>query len=134
MRLVSGLMVLLAAMSLVGLVGCQQSSTTESGAKKLTLTKPSDVTIKPGETAKVSVSIKRTNFRDPVMVLFEGLPAGVTVEDKDQKIAAEATSAQFTLKAAADAKPEAGKEVKVVVESGSLKETEPFKVTIKGKG
>jgi len=131
MKQFTGVVVLLALV--LGFMGCQQSATTEANNKKLTLEKPSDVTLKPGDTSQETVSIKRSGFRDPVTVTFENLPAGVTVQDMDQKIAAEASSAKFTLKAASDAKPTANQEARVIVKSGELKASEPFKVTIKDK-
>jgi hypothetical protein len=123
---------LIPALFLLVLVGCQQTTNTENG-KKLTVTKPSDVTLKRGDTATVTVSIDRGGFRDAVDVKFEDLPKGVTVQDKDHKIATGDSSAKFTLKAADDA--ELGeKTVKVIVTgSGGIKTDSAFKVTVKDK-
>jgi ABC-type Zn uptake system ZnuABC Zn-binding protein ZnuA len=123
---------LIPALFLLVLVGCQQTTNTEDG-KKLSVTKPSDVTIKRGDTATVNVSISRGGFRDAVNVKFEDLPKGVKVQDADTKIASGETSAKFTLKAADDA--ELGeKTVKVVVTgTGGIKADEAFKATVKDK-
>src|SRR2546423_1708001 len=88
-----------ALVAMFALVGCEKTTVEGPAGKKLTLTKPSDQTLKRGETNAVKVSISRSNFRDPVQVKFEGLPNGVTVQDMDKKINAEESSANFTLRA-----------------------------------
>jgi hypothetical protein len=131
-KLVSGFVV---ACMLVGAVGCEKTTVEGTGGKKLTLTKPSDETIKQGDTASVKVHISREKFRDAVSVRFEDLPAGVEVQDKDGKIGTEDSSATFTLKAAGDAKLVENHQAKVTVTGpDGIKATEPFKITVKSKG
>jgi hypothetical protein len=64
---------------------------------------PAAVKIKPGEKAKVKVTIERRHFTGPVAVAVQGLPAKVSAADVT--IPAEATSADVELTAAADAPP-----------------------------
>lgn len=96
-----------AALSLlVGVVtGCEKTTAGAADGRQLSVMKPSNVTLKRGESGEVIVNIERKNFRDPVMVSFSQLPTGVEVNDKDKQIPAEATSASFTLKAGAQVVP-----------------------------
>jgi hypothetical protein len=65
---------------------------------------PTPATVQQGATSTpVTVTITRTNLTGAVSVAVEGLPAGVTAAPATQEIAANATSATFTLTAAASA-------------------------------
>ncbi len=122
---------LVPAFLVVAVVGCQQTSDTGPGGKKLTLTKPADQTIRQGETNQVRVAINRDNFRDAVNVRFENLPEGVKLMDNDTKIAASDNSANFTLKAEENA-PVGEHLAKVTVEGpNGMKVTDTFKITVK---
>jgi len=122
------------AAALLILVGCQQATVEGPDHMKLTVKKPFDVTIKRGDTNQVTVSIDRTNFRDAVSVSFDNLPKGVTVQDRDSKIATGDNSGKFTLKADDNAELVTNHEAKVTVTGPSgIKVTEPFKVTVKDK-
>jgi len=118
---------------LLFLSGCGGSSTDSSGNEKLKLDKPSDVTVKRGESAQVKVSIKRNNFGGDVNVSFADLPKGVTIEPTTAKITGGETSTTFTLKAGNDA--ELGDHNVKVTATGpdNLKPSETFKVTVKDK-
>jgi hypothetical protein len=75
---------------LMFIVGCDRKATVEGQqGKKLTLTKPSSVSIKQGEVADVKISIGRGTIKEPIVVTFEQLPQGVTVVDADKKIVGE---------------------------------------------
>jgi hypothetical protein len=131
-RLVSGLVI---GCLMVVAVGCEKTTVEGPGNKKLTLTKPSDQSIKQGDTDSVKVNISREKFRDAVTVRFDSLPTGIEVQDREKKIGAEETSATFTLKAAPDAKLVENQEAKVTVEGpDGMKATETFKITVKAKG
>lgn len=117
-----------------GVAGCEKTSVEGPGNKKLTLTKPSNQTIKQGDTDSIKLNISREKFRDAVSVHFDNLPAGVEIQDKDKKIGAEDSSATFTLKAAPDAKLVENQEARVTVEGpDGMKATETFKITVKSK-
>jgi len=112
--------------------GCKHATVEGSGGKKLTLVKPADQTIKRGETNQVSIAVTRDNFRDAVDISFDNLPAGVTVQDKDKKLAANDNTATFTLKADANAGLVTNHEVKVTATGpDGMKVTEAFKLTVK---
>jgi len=116
------------------LTGCQQGTTTPTGSGgKITLEKPSDVSLNRGDTATVKVSLKRNNYADPVTISFEDLPKGVTVTSTDMKIAKDQNSGSFNVKAADDA--ELGdKTVKVIAtDATGHKVDSAFKVTVKDK-
>jgi hypothetical protein len=136
MRIMAKLSLFLAVLAaLMGAsAGCEKSTVGARG-KKLTVMKPADQTIQRGETNEVKIIIKRDDFRDPVNVRFEGLPTGVTVQDQNGQIAAEANTATFTLKA--DPNANLGKDqvvyVKVSAPDG-LNTEESFKLTVKDKG
>jgi len=122
------------ALAVVVWGGCKQTAVEGPSGKKLTLMKPADQSIKRGETNQVKVSINRDNFRDAVSIMFEDLPNGVQVQDKDKKIAPEETSATFTLVADPKADLVTNHNVKVTASAtDGMKVTEVFKVTVKEK-
>lgn len=121
---------------LFGLVGCDKGKKTEvqgEGDKKLAVIAPGDKTITQGKTEKVTVTITRTKFDDPVDVEFDKttLPKGVTVDTATKKIDKGVTSAEFTLTAAADADIKDGQVVKITAKSGSMSTQTEFKVNVK---
>ncbi|MBC7222403.1 hypothetical protein H5T56_05435 [Candidatus Bipolaricaulota bacterium] len=65
--------------------------------------KPSVVTIKPGESATVTISIVRTNLTDPVKFTVKNLPAGLSATFNPESAAGNETT--LTISAAADAAP-----------------------------
>jgi hypothetical protein len=122
------LMLAVAAMTLVGLVGCASGTTGGPGADKAkkqeqdsrlkkaedSLRQPEDtfnlkvptlaVKIKQGEAKEVSIGIKRgKNFDQDVAVKLDGLPTGVTAESAAPTIKSSETEAKFNIKAADDA-------------------------------
>lgn len=70
---------------------------------KLTLNKPSSVSLAQGDTAKFDVTIKRENLTGDVTFRFEKLPLGVEIIDAGQKLSGTGDKATFTLKANSDA-------------------------------
>ncbi|MBI1850309.1 MAG: hypothetical protein HYR85_08195, partial [Planctomycetes bacterium] len=70
--------------------------------KKLSLTKPSNQTLKRGEVNEIAISISRENIDGPVKVKFDRLPKGVEVVEA-KEIPADQTRAVYTLHAANDA-------------------------------
>jgi len=118
---------------LLFLSGCGGSTTDKSGNEKLKLDKPSDVTVKRGDSAQVKVSIKRNNFGGDVNVAFSDLPKGVTIDPTTAKIGGSDNSTTFTLKAGNDA--EVGDHNVKVTATGpdNLKPAQTFKVTVKDK-
>jgi hypothetical protein len=120
---------LLAVMS-----GCAKTTVEGSNGKKLTLVQPANQTVARGSSTEITVKIAREKFTDPVSVSFDKLPLGVEVTDSDKKIAADATTAEFTLKAGDKADLVSNQEVKVTVSGpDGMKASEPFKLTVKDK-
>jgi hypothetical protein len=131
----------LTRMTIVGLVvltvaaGCRETITVEGrGGKKLSVTKPSSLTIKQGATEQIKVSITRNNFTDPVEVKFERLPPGVTLVEKKTEIPSNDNSAMFTFKADDTAPVVSNHDATVTVTGpGDLRSTENFPITITKK-
>jgi hypothetical protein len=68
----------------------------ESGTK-LTLSRPSSVTLRQGETAKVDIHCSRLNVPGEISIRFSDLPAGVDVVDSSSLLYGE--DGTFTLRA-----------------------------------
>lgn len=119
---------------LVLVVGCAKTTVEGTKGEKLTVMRPTDQTVKQGETNQVSIIINRDNFRDAVEVVFDKLPPGITVTDKDMTIAADKNKATFTLKAEPNAAPVSNHKVTLIVKGPSgMKVEEKFQLTIKEK-
>ena len=109
--------------SSVVLAGCEnhhETTSSPSKQRKLTLNKPDNLTIKQGATAPLKIAISRTGFNDPVLVHFEGLPAGVEVVEKDMEIAKDKTSTTFNFTARDDAQVVSNLPVIVTATGGGL--------------
>ncbi len=115
-------------------VGFKVTVTAADNAKKLTLSGPSDTSVRQDGTATIDIGITRDKFNAPVALTFAGLPAGVAVMEDDRAISKDATSAKLTLKAAADAPPMDDHKVTVTATGGGLTQEATFKVTVKKKG
>ena len=124
---------------LVGGAGCtRKDKTTASPSKEggtFVLSKPSEVAIKRGDTAKIKISVERkNNLNDALDVAFAKLPKGVKVNEAETKIAEKQDSAEFTVSAAADAELVTNHEAEVTVRGGGAgPATEKFNVTVKEK-
>jgi len=125
---------LLTVALLGGGVGCNKGEKhTVEGKKgeKLTLKAPADTSVNQGDTTKIKVSITREKLNDPVKLEFKDLPAAVSIMENDMTIAKDATSAEFNLKAASDAKLVDGHKVAVIASAADLKVEANFKVSVK---
>jgi len=103
----------------------------DKGAKSISVTGPKDaIEAKQGETTKVTLDLTRTGFDEDVDVTFSDLPAGVTVKEKETKIAKGSKNVTVTLDVAKDAK-EGSHTVKYTAKGGGAKDaTGEFKVTV----
>ena len=128
---------LFVAMSLAALAvaGCEKKTVVEGeGGKKRTLDKPSNVTLKQGETEKIKIEVKRTNLPGDVAIRFERLPKGVDVVENDARIVGDGKDATFTLRAAADAELVENSAATVTAQGPQgMAATETFNVTVKEK-
>jgi len=125
----------------VGLLGCGDSAS--SGNKKVTITAPNTVELKPGEKKNFAFTIKREGFDEDVKLSFKGLPEGVkadgpTVKKGDTKyeVPFEAgekegeTKYDILFKASETAAVTDKKEATVKGEATGLK-TDPVKFNVK---
>lgn len=122
------------------IVGCNNTTTStapkvttrgDTVTKKLSLTAAKDQTIARGATDKVTITVTRDNFDEPVTVSLSGLPTGVEVVEKESTIRSGSNTMTLTLKAAADA---AVGEHAVTISAdavGMPKNTQTFKLTVK---
>jgi hypothetical protein len=115
-------------------VAVKQMAKKEQLKAGLTVTAPKDMAIKAGETAPVTVTITRDKFDDDVVVKFEDLPKGVTVEDGAKHPISKGSSEKtYTLKADKDALGKEGQVVKVHASFGALKAEGSFKLDVTSK-
>jgi hypothetical protein len=112
---------------------CEKSVSADASGRRLTLTKPTNQSLKRGETEQVGVSIGREKFTGPVKVKFTKLPQGVTVV-VNKEIASDQTSADYTLHAANEADLVENHEAAVTAEGpDGLATTQTFLITVKDK-
>ena len=115
------------------LAGCGKAVTVEGQAgTKLTLSKPSAVTLHRGEMAKLDIKITRRDLPGEVAIGFEHLPKGIDVVDAGNKLAGD--SAVYTLRASdtADLVENSSAEV-TATGPGGIAVTQAFNVTVKEK-
>jgi len=99
---------------------------------KLTLSKPSDVTIRRGDMQKVDLKIYRRDLVGEVSVAFSDLPSGVSVVDSNEKIIGDAGT--FTLKASDGASLVDNSVVRVTATAlNGMSVTQNFDITVKDK-
>lgn len=126
-----------AALVLSVCVGCngndKKTEVKGEGGEKLSLTAPSDSSIKQDTSEEITVNIKREKFDDPVVIEFSGLPDGVTMDGGlKHTIGKGDTKGIFKLMATDTATVKAGQDVKVTASvTGKKFSTESkFKVSV----
>jgi hypothetical protein len=126
----------LIALSLAALAfaGCAKEDATVEGKshEKLTLEKPSDVTIERGGTAKVDLDISRKDLTGDVTVTFSKLPAGVDVVDASNRIVGDEGTYTLTASPTADLVEKSAAQVTATA-AGGISVTQTFNVTVKDK-
>ena len=123
----------LVAALLAGLAGCtKESSASGRGNTRLALNKPTNQTVKQGDTDKVKVSIDRSGFGDAVKVSFSNLPTGVKVTE--DTIAAGDSSKDFVLVADPTATVVNNHIVTVHAKGAGIDTSTTFELTVKPKG
>ncbi len=114
------------------LFGCEKSTVEGPGAKKITLVKPADQSVKRGSTEKVAIVVTRSNFEGPVTIAFENLPKGVHIVDDGGKL--EGNERTFVLTAAPDADLVEKHSANVVAKGpDGMAVTEQFRITVQEK-
>lgn len=116
----------------VFLTGCERTTVEGSAGKKLTVVKPSDVSLVRGSTENVTILVQRDNFTGPVRVQFAQLPGGVSVVDGGNEI--EGMERTFVI-SANDKADLVENHVATVTVSGpeGMSATEQFELTVKEK-
>lgn len=124
-------MLLVAALAAFAIAGCSRSSTVEgTGQSKLTLVKPSAVTLERGGMAKSDIKIRRENLAGDVTIRFDRLPKGVDVVESDNKIVGD--SGSYTLRARQDADlvQNYAADVTASAGPGNISVTEPINIYV----
>lgn len=126
------LLKILPAILVVAVVAaCATSKVDGPGGTSLTLVRPSNQALEPGETNEISIAVVRSNFRGAVPISFSGLPRGVRVVETDLYIAADDSIRTFTLYADPGAAPAVDQVVHVRAEGpDGIATTETFLVTV----
>jgi hypothetical protein len=111
--------------------GCQSTTAKGPGNVRLTIMKPADQALRPGEINQVSIVVLREGFQSDVQLSFSGLPDGVVVLESDRRFTGNDIMLTYTLHASNDA-PEVRKAPVLVTATGpdGLTATEKFHVTV----
>lgn len=106
-----------AAAAALVLTACSPSASVEGpGSGKLTLYKPSAVSVHRGGMTKTDIRIARSGLQGDVAIRFSNLPAGVDVVESDNRIVGEAGT--YTLRARDDAALVEGHSAEVTASAG----------------
>lgn len=110
---------------------CSTSKVSGPDGASLTLVRPSNQTLEPGETNKISIAVMRSNFDGAVPISFSGLPSGIRVVERDLSIPADDSIRTFTFYADPSVAPVVDQIVRVRAEGpGGIAATETFLVTV----
>jgi hypothetical protein len=123
-----------AAIAAIALAGCAKSASVEGqSGGKLTLDKPSAMTLHRGGMAKADIKIGRKDLAGDVTVRFTNLPKGVDVVDADSKIVGDRAS--YTLRAgdSADLVENFAADVTASAGPGNISVSEPMNISVKAK-
>jgi hypothetical protein len=119
-------------LSLFAVTGCSKKAEAAGrDGTKLSLSDPADQTITQGTTDKVSISIDRAGFAEPVQITFSNLPAGVRVDEST--IPAGDSKRDFVLIAAPDAQVVNKQLVTVNARAQGANASQTFELTVKAK-
>ena len=129
------------AVGALALAGCDKGKTSAPSTdpnkpgetRELTVLAPGDQTLEKNKTNTFTVTIKRSNFTDPVDIKVENLPAGVKVVSPDKlQIPGDKSTLDVTLKADGDAKPVNDHKVTIKASAKDMKEAvAQFEVDVK---
>ncbi len=113
--------------------GCGQRNTVRSPeGRELALTKPANLVLRQGETAKLEVMITRRNFSDEVGLDFDGLPSGVSLAG-EQNVASGESSRVLSIVAKDDAELVDRRMIKVEAKGGGIIVNQTFELTVRPK-
>lgn len=110
---------------------CDVGQVADEQGRKLTLVGPAAQKLVRGETNRIVIAVARTGIDGPVTIRFADLPAGVSVVEATPQIAADASTATFTLHAANDAEIVPGRQATVTaVGPGGMSVSERFDIAV----
>jgi len=127
-------MLFAAVLAVSVLAGCSKSASVQGdGTGKLTLNKPSAVTVHRGGMAKADIKIARKDLTGDVTVRFANLPKGVSVVESDNRIVGD--SGSYTMKAADDADLVENfiTDVTASAGPGNISVSQPISISVKAK-
>lgn len=113
-------------------LGCASTSTSSTTAeRKLTMSKPGDLSLKRGEADEVVIKVWKQNINTDVSVRFDNLPRGVQVVEKEVNSNDNQSFVSYTLSAGINAVIVEGQVVRVVARGpDGLEVTESFEMTV----
>ncbi|MCE9582557.1 MAG: hypothetical protein K8T20_08700 [Planctomycetes bacterium] len=121
----------LALPCIVAFLGCASTSTSSTGAAKITMNKPSNQTLGRGATNTVEIKIWKENINADVSVHFENLPYGVEVTEKDTNSKDNHCVANYQLSASVNARLVTDQVVRVTAQGpDGLAVTQSFEMTV----
>lgn len=100
--------------------------------KEVTLNYPRKVEIEAGSTATVKVSVERKRLEGSTEILFESLPDGIEIVEKDFTLPASVKEAVYTFKAREGMPPKTDHVIKVTAKADGLK-AGPYDITLSVK-
>lgn len=109
---------------------CDVGQVADEQGRKLTLVGPAAQTLMRGETNRIVIAVARTGIDGPVTIKFDGLPSGVSIVESKPEIAADASTATFTLHASNDAEVAAKRATVTAVGPGGMSVSERFDVSV----
>lgn len=116
---------------ILSFLGCSSTSTSSTGAAKITMNKPSNQSLGRGTTNTVEIKIWKENINANVSVRFENLPYGVEVTEKNTNSKDNNCVVNYQLSATDNARLVTDHVVRVTAEGpDGLAVTQSFEMTV----
>jgi len=117
----------------LSLAACTSATAIGAKGESLSLFKPADQSLKPGDATRVSVVVRRDALPGAIDLDISRLPAGVDVVGGPLQIAAGSNFGEFTLQAERDAPLVTSHPVQITARAATgVTVTQTFTVTVKG--
>jgi hypothetical protein len=113
----------------LGTIACQQATVRGPAGQRLTVMKPSDVTVHRGAADDVDVMLKKQNIPGTVTLTVSNLPDGVEAVDQPRRTSSKTVS--ITLRARQDADLVENHAAKLTAEGpDNMKVTQHFRISV----
>jgi hypothetical protein len=125
---------LLGVPTVLMIAGCSPSSSVEGqNNRKLTLVRPSGVSVERGGVSKADIVISRENLSEDVSIRFSNLPRGVEIVEPDSRIVG--VRGTYTLRASDDADLVKDHSATVTASGGpgGISVSEPINISVTAK-